>query len=265
MRKPLLNGLAVALVLALGLAMAGTAMAQKTEAPGSFTELPPDAVGGANAPGRAPSSPTATLVFYTDRALFQAENAPLTLEDFSGTNLAAGAISACSGPLNSSTNDACFSPGAIVDGIELDTDVPAEDTVGVIPPALDLTCNAFGANTFTDGSEVNFIDPAITVFSVGFDYVCPLAPATVTIDIHAVDGTILGSDTSPCGLGGNFWGVASDEQLGWIHTTSPDAELYCNIEFGESAVPTTTEWGLILLVTILLGISTFFMYRRRSV
>ena len=263
MRKFLVSGIAIALILA----MTGPVAALETgnEVAIRFTDLPPDVVTGGSAPNRAPSAPTGGLTFYTDRAAFEADNPQLVLETFAATN--AVAIVSCPDPFNSASNDACFSPGAIVDGVEVDSlGAPPDDLNVVIPVgALGNADVLVGPNTFAVDGTIRHPDPAVPVYATGVDLFCPLAPATLNIEIYDTAGVLLGTDSSPCGATGNFWGVASDDQIGWIETITPEGDLYSDIEFGMGAVPTMSEWGLILLVTILLGISTLFVYRRRSV
>ena len=265
MSKTLLGSIATLLVLALALAGPAAALDISNEAPTKWTDVPAGAAPGASVPNGPPSAPTGGLTFYTDRATFQADNPLLVLETYAATN-AAGIVS-CPDPFNSSSNDACFSPGAIVDGVEVDNlGVPPDDLNVVIPVgALGNASVLVGPNTFVTDAIISHNDPAVPVYATGVDFVCPLTAGTVNVDIYDTTGGLLGSDSSPCGAGGNFWGVASDDQIGSIETFDDDGELYANIEFGMGAVPTMSEWGMILLVTILLGISTLFVYRRRSV
>jgi hypothetical protein len=264
MEKPLVKGTALALILALGVCLAGVAAAQQ---PTRWTDVPPGTATGDSAPGRAPSAPTQTLTFYTDRATFQAENPALALENFALTSVPAGAITACDGPFNSATNNACFSTGTILDGVEVDNlgAVGSDQNVVIGVGALGNTDVLVGPNTFLTDGVIRHPDPAVPVYASGWDFVCPNGALTVNIDIYDTTGALLGSDSSPCGATGNFWGVGADVQIGWIETFEPGGgELYANVEFGTGAVPTMSEWGLILLATILLGISMIFVLRRRN-
>jgi len=65
--------------------------------------------------------------------------APLAVrsEDFED-NVATGAFQICVGDINSMTNNTCFSPGQIVEGINITT-VPPGDTVLLPPGFMGLT------------------------------------------------------------------------------------------------------------------------------
>src|SRR5690606_14308152 len=60
-----------------------------------------------------------SLTFYSDRAVFQTDNPGPTAEDYSGHHAPANSVTTCTSPINSQSNDACFTPGAIVDGLSL--------------------------------------------------------------------------------------------------------------------------------------------------
>lgn len=263
MKKSLRSGVIMVALAAMVLSFAGAALAQKPDGPAKWTDVPPDAVTGGPAPHQNPSAPTATLVFYTDRAVFQADNPGLTFEDFSATNVPPNSVGSCPGPFNSATNNACFSTGAIVDGISLDS-TPSSDNVVLTPPFLGVTCVAVGPNFFADDAELTFTGPD-DVFAFGADIWGPFGPVPVDISIYGASG-LLGTDSFVGGNPGAFWGVASDEAITRIEVVDPGdlGELFCDVEFGGTGVPTTPPLGLLLLVAVLVGVSAFVVFRHHA-
>ena len=66
-----------------------------------------------------PLSPASAQVTFTDNeAEFLAQNPNLAIQDFESGNVAPGSVVSCSQIINENTNDACFSPGDILPGIE---------------------------------------------------------------------------------------------------------------------------------------------------
>ncbi|MGH7892570.1 MAG: hypothetical protein ACREN0_09895, partial [Thermodesulfobacteriota bacterium] len=64
-------------------------------------------------------SPALAQVTFTDNeAAFFAQNPNLAIQDFESGNAAPGSVVSCSQIINENTNDACFSPGDILPGIE---------------------------------------------------------------------------------------------------------------------------------------------------
>ena len=63
------------------------------------------------------STVTASLIFFTDRATFEAAAPGLTLEDFNNGNVGPGGVVGCGDPLVN--GDPCFAPDGIEDGISL--------------------------------------------------------------------------------------------------------------------------------------------------
>src|SRR3989442_6521314 len=77
-----------------------------------------DRPGPVHAQLAAPAAPP----FYTDRAAFVAQFHDLPLEDFEKGNVADGDILVCPGPVDATNNNRCFSPGAILPGVEFNSD-----------------------------------------------------------------------------------------------------------------------------------------------
>src|SRR5262245_24952021 len=95
---------------------------------------------------------THAALFTTDQASFLAANPALALEDFEGANLAAGTDNAFLGPLSSTTNNAIFATGSVIDGFEL------SPTGGDIYVSRDFGGNAgvnVSSNQFT--ADINIV------------------------------------------------------------------------------------------------------------
>ena len=203
------------------------------------TQAPPY-VGGPSNPG----GQTEALTFWNNRASFAAAFPGLPTESFSGTIVSAGAIVSCDPPFNSSTNNACFTPGAIMAGVEID--------LGVRDPGSSLQLVVIGAgafgnvnvlvgpNTFGDDIIFNF-NPAVR--AAGFDLINPLSPGqTYNVEIFGPGGSI-GVGTATDGLEGNFWGVDATD-VGGITSIVFDggvdaahSELTTLVTFGGEPVP----------------------------
>ncbi|WP_412060763.1 immunoglobulin-like domain-containing protein [Rubrivirga sp. IMCC45206] len=218
------------LVLAL-LALPHEALAQQ-----SFTDLDGSEKPADFAPAPTTHASLPGLTFFTDRAAFDAETGPLgASEDFSGTLVGPGGVSSCGGTLNSTTNDACFPSGGVVDGFSFDNIFlvpPVDDYVVVGPGFLSASTYMVGPNTFGDDSRFTFDDgPA----AVGFN-IATLDPGTFTIEVFGAGGSLGSTTISPAGLpaGGSFFGVIADEAITQIDVTNTtnEAELFSDLTFG---------------------------------
>ena len=187
----------------------------------------------AGAPAARPAeAPAGSLTFYTSRVVFNAAHPGIPLETFANTNVPPNSVVACAGPFNSSTNNACFSPGDILPGISV-INTTGGDLVVLTPPFFGVNCVAVGPDTFTEDGEMQFNPP---VQAVGLDLNSNVA-GTFNIQIFGPGG-LLGTTTAPGAIPAIFWGVDTSDPGGIsrITTVSPNGELYCNVAFG-LAVP----------------------------
>jgi hypothetical protein len=228
-------------VLILVTLMAGTVLADQELS--RYSDVPQGTqpavwVGGPTTAGES----VRALAFWTDRTLFDAAFPGLPTEDWSGTSVAAGAISSCTPPLNSTTNDACFATGTVLPGIELAVNVTTGggDYVVIGAGAFGNTNVIVGPNSFVDNLVLNF-NPAVR--AVGFDVVNPLTPGvTYTVEIFGPGGS-LGTTTVTDGSEGNFWGVDSTDVGGITSIVfdggalSDHSELTTLVSFGGTPVP----------------------------
>lgn len=210
-----------------------------------WSSVPPGSV--ASPPAGGPSNSggsTEALTFWNDRASFEAMFPGLPTEDFSGTLVAAGDITSCDPPFNAATNNACFAPGSIMPGVEIDIQVrdpgSSMQLVVIGSGALGNVNVLVGPNSFVDDIVFNF-NPAVR--AAGFDLVNPLSAGQVyNVEIIGPGGS-LGFTTATDGGEGNFWGVDSTD-VGGITSIVFDggvsdvhSELATLVIFGGDPVP----------------------------
>ncbi len=185
------------------------------------------------------------LTFYADRPSFQAANPGLPLEDFSGTSVPPGGITACTPPLNSATNDACFTAGSVVPGFTLGVflDGGGGDYV-VINQALGMPCVGVGPNSFVDDTDWDF-SPAVA--AVAFDLYTPLGGGEpYTVEIFGPGGSLGSTPITGGGLGGSFFGVDATDPGGISRIELREGidstgDISCDLEFGGVPVPVTLQ------------------------
>lgn len=215
-----------------------------------------------------------TLRFYNDETEFNEICSGLALEDFEDTNAPPNSSVGCPEPLNSQSNDACYSPGALIPGFSITTRnaiTPGSEIVTVTPPLLGLINVAVGANTVFDDTIITFTEMAN---SAGLLLVGALGDTTVEIEVYGINNTLLGSTiVDVIGVNGVFIGIESTqsliERIELIETGISNAELLYDLSFGlcdfsnTRPIPTLSEWGLIAMAG-LIGIVGFFAIHRRN-
>lgn len=185
---------------------------------------------------------SADIFFYTDQTLFEGLYPGLTTEDYSNTNVPFNSVEFAPGPFNSFTDNVCFSPGDIVEGISLDN-LEGNNNIVITPPALGVTSVTVGPNYFADNAEFSF---SVPVNSFGIDIVMPIVSGPVFIEVFGTGGS-LGISSSIGTLAGVFWGVYCDEDITRIEFVEPvpNGELFSNAQFGAVSALQNTTWGSI--------------------
>ncbi|MEM8962651.1 MAG: IPTL-CTERM sorting domain-containing protein [Acidobacteriota bacterium] len=195
------------------------------------------------APSAAVTPVLGGLTFYDDRTVFDAAFPGLPTEDFELGNVADGGLVACPAPADATSDDGCFTPGDLLDGIVI-SDLPGPDTTdGLLligDGTFGNTTRILGSNTLADSLEISFPDP---VEAVGLDLINLPGPAdSLTIDIFGPADLLLGSVSAPSAATGDFWGVSSTPMspIARLELTSTinEAEAIDNVSF--AIVPTLT-------------------------
>ena len=216
----------------------------------------------------------AQVTFTDDEAVFFTLNPNLAVQDFASGIAGPGSVVSCSQVLNENTNDACFSPGDILAGIEFS--VPLED--------LAIVGQGFSNNPFivlipvfsSDSMDITF--PGNTVNAVGMDLGCLLEGPGACSDIVLVQvfgegdeliGTRLVAVTD---FFDSFLGIQSVEPITRINLSNGDQLIFFEgidrIAFGPAGftanVPTLSEWGMIAAAAGLGLIGVLFAVKKRK-
>ena len=195
----------------------------------------------------------------------------LPTEDFEDTNVAPGDIESCPGPFNSFTDNACYSPGALIPDFSIFATGDGLQQMAVItPPEAGITKVGVGPDDFIDDTNIIF-DPPVT--SASMVIVTPISSGPLDINVFGLEDQLLGSTTinTPPSPVGTFVGIATTDQITSIVIDgdgSNNAELLYELSFGQCDpsirnVPTLSEWGLIAMAGIL-GLVGFMVIRRRQ-
>ena len=201
---------------------------------------------GDDGPANPPRS-TRSLTFIYDEDTFLMLYPGLTWEGFDSTNVPSGAFLQCSGPFNSATDNDCFSPGAIVDGITLDASddgvTGGEDLAVLADGFLGNETVWVGPMWFNDHTFI-WLDPGVSTF--GCFIVFPNGDSEVEIEVFGELGS-LGVDTITGTTGGGFWGVSSSlDVITRVVFTAPysNGEVFDYVYFGGGPVPVeSSSWG----------------------
>ncbi len=209
--------------------------------------------------------------FYMDEARFIsscAESGMVTEEDFISTSFTNLGHAGCPGSINSATDNLCFNPGDVQEGISIrSSGESADEFILITQGDFNIPSNGVGPNYFTDNTVIEF---SVPVNSIGIEFIAPLHLDSVyTFSAYSSSMTLLGSaDFSSNGITPVFVGVLSNELISQITITSPGraGEIITNITYGQCAqlasVPTLGQWGLLSLgiVIMIFGVSISKQY-----
>ncbi len=205
------------------------------------------------------------LPIYTTLVDFQAAAPAATNSEDFEDNIAAGAFQICVGDINSATNNTCFTPGQIVDGININA-APPGDTV-LLPPGFNgLASSVLGALTFASTTELTF--SGSDVQAVAFDLYAGLVAADVDISVFDTSDSLIEVITVS-GIGvlpdNQFIGFTSPVPIGRVSvvTQADGGELVDNLLFGSvvqpepPTVPSLSTYGVLMLVGLFLFVFLF--------
>jgi len=222
------------------------------------------------------TSSLAQVTFTNDEATFNANNPGLALQDFESGNVAPNSVMQCSAVVNENTSDGCFSPGDILPGIEFAQVPLGAHTLFIAGPGVE-------GNTFvvlftdfnTDAMDITF--PGNSVNTAGLVLGClsegPSCSDTLIISVFGTGDELIGStQRAVTGQFDTFVGIRSSELVTRINVASLPGkgfESLGRISFGfrvANAIPTLSEWGMIVAAGGLVLVGALFMvYRRRAV
>src|SRR6267143_550230 len=175
---------------------------------------------------------------FDDRATFLAQFPALPVEDFEEGRVADRDAVGCPGPLDATSDNACFHPGEIKAGVRFNSELPAAgaEIVLVGRGFSGAASKTIVAGEFTDAFIIDFTGGNVT--AAGMDLVAYFGNDVCQIDVFGQNGLIT-STTAPCTNGGAFWGVSATEVITRIRIFSPtgQAEGVDNISFGGGVVP----------------------------
>jgi hypothetical protein len=216
----------------------------------------------------------AQVTFTDDEAVFFTLNPNLAVQDFESGIAGPGSVVSCSQTLNEDTNDACFSPGDILPGIEFS--VPLEE--------LAIVGQGFGSNPFivlipvfsADSMDITF--PGNTVNAVGMDLGCLLegpgaCSDNVLVRVYGAGDELIGSRlVAVTDFFDSFLGIQSVVPIARINLSNGDQLIFFEgidrIAFGPAGftanIPTLSEWGMIAAAVGLGLAGAFFALRNRK-
>ena len=219
--------------------------------------------------------PEAGVDFFMDAATLSSAcpvSTALTTETWSNTLTTPGNLGFCDLILSSQTNDACFAPGGIVEGIELTTNnfggfvVLGTGAFGAPSPAV-------GPLAFADDLVITFTQP---VNSASFEFIWPLGPAAdFSVEVFGASGSLGSAVVTSNGATPVFVGALASENITSIVISDMGqvlGELLTSLSFDlceEAAediapIPTMGEWGLMVLGIMLLIFGLVAVNQKRS-
>lgn len=181
-----------------------------------------------------------TPLFSNDRAGFLENFTNTEIEDFESGDVADGAVTICSSTVQSISNDACFSPGEITNGIEFLAS-PSFGSMNLVGAGISsVPANTSKALTVgAAGDSLDIVFPGTVsnenVFMVGFDLMSTVTLDTCAVEVFREDGSLIGSTGVSCSdISLQFFGVASNEPIGRVRVSSLNAgaEVIDNVVFG---------------------------------
>ena len=222
------------------------------------------------------SHASAQVSFTDDEAAFLAANPNLLFQDFEATKVGPGDVEPCNVPVDSNSNDNCFSPGDILPGITFlngpflappDLIVGGQGFVdpGLPPGPVLLT------NEFADDFEI-VLDPGVS--RVGLRLGCAqkeLCDADVEVLIFNTNNFFIDQTTvHVTDSFDTFLGISSNQLISNISIrnsdpNSPSLKGVLSVWFGnpDRNIPTLSEWGMIAAAAGLMMVGVFFAVRRR--
>jgi subtilisin-like proprotein convertase family protein len=187
------------------------------------------------------------LVLYGDRGVFDSDWPGLPVEDFENTLVPTDSMLACDGPFDSTTDNGCFAPGGILDGIRFQASPDNTGSLVVLTEgSYGMPSAVVGPVNISANYDILFLGGGVG--AVGLDLFDPLnAQNVIDVYIHGPGDVLLGQTTFPVGATTpTFWGVGSyDQPITRIHTQLQfsSAELVDSVAFGGLPIQCGVDWA----------------------
>lgn len=169
---------------------------------------------------------------FTDRAEFEALFPLLSTEGFEAGDLGGSGAVACPSPLDSSSDNSCFSPGDLIAGVEYRVqDSPLINQLSLSAPRPGRS-TSLGPNGFSDFVIVSFSGSRTN--AVGLDLYCFVNPGQASIRFYSADGLIT-EQTFDCSATTAFTGIAVNKHITHIEAEQVgEYEFIDNLSFGRA-------------------------------
>lgn len=142
---------------------------------------------------------SAQVNFTTNEAQFDIDHPTLSVQDFQVANAPGLGSISCDAPVNANSDDACFSPGEILPGIQF-LDNPGPEVGGVIVIGANFNGtggnppNLLSNNTFADSYDVEFTGSTDTVgLRLGCVRSGSLCARNIVVSVFGAMDSLLGS------------------------------------------------------------------------
>jgi hypothetical protein len=211
-------------------------------------DLPPLVETGIAVPAAPPRCAAGNgLLFYGDRGSFESDWPGLPVEGFEATLVPSNSLAICAGPFDSTTDNACFAPGGILDGIRFQVaPTPTRELAVFTENFVGAPSVLVGPNHSGDDHEILLLDGGVG--AAGFDLYMLFGQDTCEVEIFGPGDALLGQAmlSVPGGVPGAFWGVASFDQpitrIG-IRSLAEGGELLDDVAFGGVPLECGAAWA----------------------
>jgi hypothetical protein len=188
----------------------------------------------------------ADLFTFRTRATFNAAAPGLPTETFEAGLVGAGGVTPCTGPLSSASGSSCFSIGALLPGVTLNSSPTVNSNMVVLGAnfaGVGNTSKVVGPSLFADTLNIVFSDAN----AIGFDFFPGTSAGNVLFSLFSPTNVSLGTFTLSGAVASNVFGVISDSALiGRINIatqTASTGELVDNLSFGRTSVSSRPGTG----------------------
>jgi len=170
---------------------------------------------------------------FTERVSFETMYPRLKKEGFEAGDLGGNGSRACPSPLDSSSDNDCFSPGDLATGVQFSIQSnPLIPQLALSGPKPGRTIT-LGANGFSDYTVIRFSDLDTT--AVGLELYCFTSPGPANIRFYGMDGLIT-EETIDCSASAEFIAVSANKTIVRVEAEQVgEHEFMDNLLFGKAA------------------------------